>query len=118
VIVNLSSRYQSVTPWRSYLLRDWPMSPNGGTGARRTKRLTAGTLHRARRIRHWLPTRLRCRSAEVRILTFARGHELRVDFWQRLRGPGPLGCACHNRSDAIHYDPKAHIGPVGNKSSL
>ena len=83
--------------------------------------LMAGGLCRARRIRHRLATRLRrCPAAhpKVRILIFARSHYLRVDLWQRLGGPPPLRRTGHNRSNAIHDDPKAHIGAIGNKTSL
>jgi len=64
---------------------------------------------------------LRCCPAahpKVRILIFARSHYLRVDLWQRLGGPPPLRRTGHDRSNAIHDDPKAHIGTIGNKASL
>ena len=51
-------------------------------------------------------------------LIFASDHDLGVNLWQRLGGPLPLWSTCHNRSDAIHYDPNAHIGAIGNKTSL
>ena len=55
---------------------------------------------------------------EIWVLIFARGHDLRINLRQSLGGPTPLWCPCYNRSDAIHYDPNAHIGTVGNKTRL
>jgi hypothetical protein len=78
-------------------------------------------FHRARRIRRRLPAWFCFCSAahpEIWVLIFARDYDLRVNLWQRLGDPPPLWCTCYNRSDAIHYDPNAHIGTVGNKTTL
>jgi hypothetical protein len=59
-----------------------------------------------------------CSTAKVWIPIFAGVHELRVDRRQGLCGSSALRTVRHDRPDAIHDDPAAHAGSVGNETGL